>query len=185
MIRLRSVVDTLTIYRQSLGNKSRFENRTYVLLSSSAMIRRLLPDPGVARVLTLATFVNTLGNGLWMTSSALFLHRSVGLSVTQIAIGLTVTGLVTAVASTPLGYLADRYGPRGMQMLFLAVTGVLTIGLAMISNFPQFVLLASLIGIADAGARGARGAVIAGAVPADLRVRTRAYLRATTNLGIS
>ena len=33
--------------------------------------------------------------------------------------------------------------------------------------------------------RGARGAVIAGAIPADQRVRTRAYLRATTNVGIS
>ncbi|GAB3955837.1 hypothetical protein GCM10027614_66370 [Micromonospora vulcania] len=39
--------------------------------------------------------------------------------------------------------------------------------------------------LADAVERGARGALIAGAIPADQRVHTRAYLRATTNVGIS
>jgi hypothetical protein len=42
-----------------------------------------------------------------------------------------------------------------------------------------------LAAVADAGARGARGAIIGSALPADQRVRTRAYLRAVTNLGIS
>ncbi|MFI6268738.1 hypothetical protein [Micromonospora zamorensis] len=38
---------------------------------------RLLPPPGPARVLTLGTLVKTVGRGLWLVASALFLTRSV------------------------------------------------------------------------------------------------------------
>jgi hypothetical protein len=155
------------------------------------MLKKILPAPGVARVLTLATLVNTVGNGLWMTSSALFLHRMVGLSVAQIAAGLTVAALVTMAASVPLGYLADRRGPRGVQLASLVIQGALTVALAGVTlvparaAFPVFLLVSVLAAVADAGSRGARGAIIGGALPADQRVRTRAYLRAVTNLGIS
>jgi MFS family permease len=155
------------------------------------MLKKILPAPGVARVLTLATLVNTVGNGLWMTSSALFLHRMVGLSVAQIAVGLTIAALVTMTASVPMGYLADRRGPRGVQIVSLVMEGVLAVGLAGVTlvptgaAFPVFLTVSVLAAVADAGARGARGAVIGNALPADQRVRTRAYLRAVTNFGIS
>ncbi|HEX7744574.1 MAG TPA: MFS transporter [Micromonosporaceae bacterium] len=146
---------------------------------------RLLPELRAARILTLSTLVNTVGRGTWLTVSALFLTRSVGLSVAEVGLGLTVTALVSLVASAPMGYLADRYGPRGMQLAALLASGVLTAALVAVHSFPAFLAVGVLSAVADAAARGARGALIAGAVPADQRVRTRAYLRATTNLGIS
>jgi MFS family permease len=145
----------------------------------------LLPPPGAARVLVLSTLVHTVGRGIWLTAGALFLTRSVGLSVPQLGLGLTVAALVSLVASTPAGYLADRYGPRGIQFVALLACGGLTVGLALVRSFPSFLAVALAIALAEATFRGARGAVIAGAVPADQRVRTRAYLRATTNVGIS
>ncbi|WP_091340113.1 MFS transporter [Micromonospora rhizosphaerae] len=146
---------------------------------------RLLPDPGPARTLALSTLVNTVGRGTWLTVSALFLTRSVGLSVAQVGLGLTVTALVSLVASTPMGYLADRHGPRGIQLTALLASGVFTAALVAVRSFPTFLLVGVLMAVADAAGRGARGALIAGAVPADQRVRTRAYLRAVTNVGIS
>jgi MFS family permease len=146
---------------------------------------RLLPPPGAARVLALSTLVNTVGRGVWLTASALFLTRSVGLSVTQVGLGLTVTALVSLVVSTPAGYLADRYGPRGIQFVALLFCGGLTAALALVGSFASFLVVSIAMALAEAAFRGARGAVIAGAVPADQRVRTRAYLRATTNVGIS
>ncbi|MEU3454977.1 hypothetical protein ABZ671_15455 [Micromonospora sp. NPDC006766] len=40
----------------------------------------MLPPPGNARILIFTHFVNTFGNGAYLTTSALFLTRSVGLS---------------------------------------------------------------------------------------------------------
>src|SRR5688572_29693098 len=73
----------------------------------------LLPEPVLIRTLAVATLVTTIGNGLWMVSSALFLTRSVGLSIAQTVLALTLVALVSLVSSTPVGYLAARLGPRG------------------------------------------------------------------------
>lgn len=146
---------------------------------------RLLPEPGPSRTLALSTLVNTVGRGTWLTASALFLTRSVGLSVTQVGVALTLTALVSLVASTPMGYLADRLGPRGLQMAALLASAGCTAALVSVRSFTGFLVVGVLMAVADAGTRGARGALIAGAVPPDQRVRTRAYLRAVTNVGIS
>ncbi|HEX5598715.1 MAG TPA: MFS transporter [Micromonosporaceae bacterium] len=146
---------------------------------------RLLPESGAARTLTVATLVNTVGRGIWLTVSALFLTRSVGLTVPQVGIGLAVIALVSLIAATPMGYLADRHGPRNIQVVALVAVGGLTAAMSTVRSFPAFLLVGVATAVADAAVRGARGAVIAGAVPADQRVRTRAYLRATTNVGIS
>ncbi|RKR90782.1 putative MFS family arabinose efflux permease [Micromonospora pisi] len=145
----------------------------------------LLPEPGPARILAISTLVQTVGRGIWLTASALFLTRSVGLSVTQVGLGLTVTALVSLIASAPMGYLADRYGPRGVQLLGLLASAGFTGALIAVHSFPQFLAVGIATALSDAAFRGARGAMIAGAVPPDQRVRTRAYLRATTNVGIS
>ncbi|NES16104.1 MULTISPECIES: MFS transporter [Micromonospora] len=146
---------------------------------------RLLPEPGPARTLALSTLVNTIGRGTWLTASALFLTRSVGLSVSQVGLGLTLTALVSLVASAPMGYLADRYGPRGLQLGALLASAVCTAALLAVGSFATFLLIGALMALVDAASRGSRGALIAGAVPPDQRVRTRAYLRAVTNVGIS
>ncbi|MFI6759496.1 MFS transporter [Micromonospora sp. NPDC050417] len=146
---------------------------------------QLLPEPGPARILAISTLVQTVGRGIWLTASALFLTRSVGLSVTQVGLGLTVTALVSLIASAPMGYLADRYGPRGVQFIGLLASAGFTGALIAVHSFPQFLAVGIATALSDAAFRGARGAMIAGAVPPDQRVRTRAYLRATTNVGIA
>ncbi|MEV1328942.1 MFS transporter [Micromonospora costi] len=146
---------------------------------------RLLPEPGPARTLALSSLVNTIGRGTWLTASALFLTHSVGLTVAQVGLGLTVTALVGLVASAPTGYLADRYGPRGIQMAALLASAACTAALVAVRSFAEFLVVGVLMAVADAASRGSRGALIAGAVPAEQRVHTRAYLRAVTNVGIS
>ncbi|GAA4562373.1 MFS transporter [Micromonospora coerulea] len=145
----------------------------------------LLPQPGPARTLALSALVNTVGRGTWLTISALFLTRSVGLTVGQVGLGLTITALVSLVASAPMGYLADRYGPRGIQLAALLGSAACTAALVAVRSFWTFLLVGVLMAVADSASRGARGALIAGAVPPDQRVHTRAHLRAVTNVGIS
>ncbi|MEV5689893.1 MFS transporter [Micromonospora globbae] len=118
---------------------------------------RLLPEPGPARTLALSTLVNTVGRGTWLTVSALFLTRSVGLTVAQVGVALSVTALVSLVASTPMGYLADRHGPRGLQLAALVASAVCTAALVAVRSFAAFLVVGVLMAVADSATRGARG----------------------------
>lgn len=140
---------------------------------------------GPLRLLVAATLVNTLGNGLWMASSALFLTRSAGLSIAQTGLALTVTALVCMVSSAPMGYVADRHGARGVLVAGLVALAAGTAALALVGSVWTYLLVAVPMAVADAAQRAAKGAVIAGVVPADQRVHTRAYLRSVTNVGIA
>lgn len=148
-------------------------------------ITGVLPQAGPARTLAIATFVNTVGNGLFMTVSAIFFTRSVGLSVREVGIGLTIAAAAGLVVSAPIGHLADRWGPREVLIALALSQAVTAVALVVVHSFWMFVLIVSVGGMVDRGASAARGAVIAGALPADGRVRARAYLRAVTNVGIS
>ncbi|MCW2506627.1 MAG: hypothetical protein JWO79_4911 [Actinomycetia bacterium] len=147
--------------------------------------QRLLPDPGPARVLAAGTLADTLGKGLTLSLSAIFFTRSVGLSVREVSIGLAAAAVVSFLTSTPLGHLADRIGPREV-LAALQVAQVGTVGcLAFTRSFWPFLVLSCVSAACGRGASAARGAVVAGLLPPDRRVRLRAQLRAITNVGIS
>lgn len=100
----------------------------------------MLRGPGPLRNLSTLTLINTTGNGLWLTVNALYLTRVGGLSAGQVGLGLTVAGAVCMVASAPMGYLADRRGPRGTQAVFLAALAVLALGMLVVRSFAALVV---------------------------------------------
>ncbi|ADB34104.1 major facilitator superfamily MFS_1 [Kribbella flavida DSM 17836] len=146
-----------------------------------AMTASLAPE---VRRLVVATLVNTFGNGVYAAVGALYLTRGAGLSVAEVGLGLTVAGLVGLLASTPLGVVADRLGPNRAYVGFLLLQALTMTALTQVGSLALYVVVAAVTAIADSGQRGAKGALIAGLVPADQRVRTRALLRVTTNIGM-
>jgi MFS family permease len=153
--------------------------------SLGTLATRLLPERGPTRVLTSATFVNTLGLGLWLTGSVLFFTRSVGLSAAHVGVGISLAGLVSLVAGMPLGHVADRLGAKRTLIVVLLVLTADTAAYALVHSFWAFLVVICVDTAASAGSSAARGALIAGLFPGPERVRVRAYLRAVTNLGIS
>jgi MFS family permease len=129
--------------------------------------------------------VNTVGNGLFMTGSAVFFVRSVGLSPAQVGAGLTIAGGVGLVAGIPAGRMADRRGAREVAVPLLLLEASCAGCFALIHQFWAFLLVATGASIGDGASSAVRGALIAGVVPPDEVVRTRAFLRSVTNLGIS
>ncbi|ADL45397.1 hypothetical protein ACIBSS_33085 [Micromonospora aurantiaca] len=87
-----------------------------MITAARPRLRRLLPTSAPARVLVVTTVVNTIGNGLWVTISMLYLTRVVDLGATPVGLGLTVAAAVSFAASTPMGYMADRYGRRRLEL---------------------------------------------------------------------
>ncbi|MFH8757258.1 MFS transporter [Streptomyces atroolivaceus] len=147
-------------------------------------LARLLPERGPKRTLALATFVNALGSGMFMSSSALYFTRVVHLPMSQVAFGLFAGAMVGLVAGVFGGRIADRWGARETQIaVMLAGTAFMGCFL-LVDAFWSFVLISILTGVVFAADKSSRAPLVRG-FGGDDPAGFRAYLRAATNLGIS
>lgn len=134
--------------------------------------------------MALTTLVNTVGNGMFMTLSALFFTRVIGLSITRVGIGLTVAGLIGLIGGVPIGHLADRRGPRGTYAILLVIQAAAMAAYLSVHSFWAFVAVETLGQLAQGGSQSAKGPIIR-RLGGDTPARFRAYLRAVTNVGIA
>jgi MFS family permease len=137
------------------------------------------------RKLAAAQLANSIGDGAFYVTSALYFTRVVGLSATQVGLGLTIAWAVGFTAGVPLGHLADRRGPRSTAQL-LALTTAATIGMFLfVRDFLPFVAVASLYTSSQCGLTAARQALLAGLVAPGQRTRTRAVIQSAVNAGLA
>ena len=134
--------------------------------------------------MALATLVNTVGNGMFMTLSALFFTHVVGLSIGRVGVGLTIAGVVGLVGGVPIGHLADRRGPRGIYVTMLVVQAVVMVAYLAVHSFWAFVIVETLGQLAQGGSSSAKGPIIR-RLGGDAPAHFRAYLRSITNVGIA
>ena len=87
------------------------------------------PTP-LARRLSAQSVLFAVGEGFFLTGSAVFFTHIVGLSAAQVGLGLTIAGVVTFFFAVPLGRLADRIGPKRMWALGALARGAALPGLA-------------------------------------------------------
>ena len=146
---------------------------------------RFVPPAGPPRVLALAQLANSLGDGAFYACSALFFTRVVGLSATQVGLALTLAWATGMLAGVPLGYVADRFGPRRTAVVLAVATGGTLTSFLVVRSFPLFLLVASLYACCQGGLTSARGALLAGLVDAGERTRVRAHLQSTLNAGLA
>ncbi|WP_169811332.1 MFS transporter [Nocardia anaemiae] len=139
---------------------------------------------GAARALACAVLITAIGNGLYLAGAVLFLTRSVGLSGTDVGIGLTIAGVAGLGAGPVMGHLADRFGAREVYLITLTAEALATGSLVLVHAFAVFVVVAAAVGIAEQGSRAVRGALIA-RIGGDGRARLRGYLRSVTNIGVA
>jgi MFS family permease len=145
----------------------------------------LLPPSGAARILTLNAFVGAIGTGLFLTGSVLYYTRVVGLSNTQVGLGLSVAGLGGLFAAVPTGAIADRLGAR-RTLVALHLWRIVGYGLlAVVHSFWAFLVMVCLVTVADRAGPPINQAMVGTLFTKQQRVRTMAYLRAVRNLGLS
>lgn len=148
-------------------------------------LRRLLPEPGPGRLLVLCTAVASLGNGLYMTGGAVYFVHKVGLSPGQVGIGLSLAGVLALPLGVPVGQLADRFGPRGTTAVLALCKAVMLTLAAFADSFPAYLAVVALLGVAENTGHVARGALVAGVMGRDGRVRLSAYMRSVFNGGFA
>ncbi|MFF2043790.1 MFS transporter [Kitasatospora sp. NPDC058170] len=143
-----------------------------------------VPTPsGPQRALIAASFISRVGNGLFNTASALYFTLVVHLPAGQVGAGLTIAGLVGLLAGIPAGNLADRYGPRTVWLVAVAMQAVTMAAFVLIHDWVTFTLIATLDRLAATAGGSAGGALVArsgGERPAAFRARLRTYV----NLGV-
>ncbi|GAA3669190.1 MFS transporter [Nonomuraea antimicrobica] len=137
------------------------------------------------RILAHAQLANSIGDGVYLVTSAFYFARIVGLSATEIGLGLTLGWAVGSVAGVPLGHLADRRGPRGVAVVLALATAVAVASFLFVRSFALFTLVACLYGTAQTGLSAARQALLAALVEPAERTSVRAMLQATLNGGLA
>ncbi|MEU6143381.1 MFS transporter [Streptomyces sp. NPDC047081] len=149
------------------------------------MTPRLVPPAGPQRVLALAQLTNSIGDGAYYVTSALYFTHVVGLAPARVGLGLTLAWAVGSLAGVPLGRLADRRGPRGTAVLLALGTGAAVGSFLVVRGFVPFVLAACAYATAQSGLAAARQALLAGLVTAGERTGLLAHLQATLNAGLA
>ncbi|MFD4194576.1 MFS transporter [Amycolatopsis thermoflava] len=138
-----------------------------------------------ARLLASAQLVNSLGDGAYYVTSALYFTLVIGLPPAQVGLGLTLGWAAGAVAGVGAGHVADRYGPRRVAVLLALGTAVALGGFVFARSFPAFLALAGAYACGQSGLAAARQALLAGLVEPAHRTRVRAHLQAATNAGLA
>ncbi|WP_428954129.1 MFS transporter [Streptomyces sp. cg35] len=144
-----------------------------------------MPSRSHVRALAAAQLANSVGDGAYYVTSALYFTRVVGLSATQIGLALTLAWAVGAVAGVPLGALADRRGPRGASVLLALATAAAVLSFLVIRSYPAFLLAVVAYAVAQCGLAAARQALLAGLVEPDERTGVLARLQSTLNAGLA
>lgn len=149
------------------------------------MTNSLVPPAGPQRVLALAQLTNSVGDGAYYVTSALYFTHVVGLAPARVGLGLTLAWAVGSLVGVPLGRLADRRGPRGTAVLLALATGFAVGSFLFVRGFVPFVLAACLYAAAQSGLAAARQALLAGLVSAGERTGLLAHLQSTLNAGLA
>ncbi len=148
-------------------------------------MRGLLPEDRQDWLLSLGTLADAIGLGLFVTVSTIFFTRSVGLSVSQVGVGLSVAGLVGFAMAVPIGRLADHFGPRGVSVVIALIQAGVMASYTVVRSFPAFLLVVVLFSLAESGSYAARQVLVGQLAKQGSRVRLQAYQRSVLNVGIA
>ncbi len=136
-------------------------------------------------MLALAQLSNSVGDGAYYVTSALYFTHVVGLAPTRIGLGLTVAWAIGSVVGVPLGRIADRRGARGTAVLLALATSAAVASFLVVRDFLPFLMAACLYATAQSGLAAARQALLAGLVAKEERTSALAHLQSTLNAGLA
>lgn len=140
------------------------------------------PTPLVRR-LSAQSVLSAFGDGVFLTGSAVFFTQIVGLSATQVGLGLTLAGAATFALSVPLGKLSDRFGAKRVWALSSLLEALLYLVWLTIGGMLAFVVMLIGLELVSSASRSARNAYRFDVFPRAERVRSNAYFRAARNVG--
>jgi MFS family permease len=147
--------------------------------------RRMRPPSPLAGRLATQSLLFALGEGTFMTGSAVFFTQIVGLSAAQVGLGLTIAGAAAFMAAWPAGKLVDWFGPKRCWALSAAGQASLFTVWPFIHGFGGYVAMAATMEVIGSLGGAAYGAYTIDVLPPHERVTSRAYMYSALNVGFT
>jgi MFS family permease len=148
-----------------------------------AWFRETLPAAGNARRLGVLTLIQSLGLGVFLTSSAVFFTRTIGIPAQRVGLALSVAGLCGLLCTVPIGRLADRLGAGRVLTANFLLAAVGFTAYCMVDGFAAFLAVACAIAVLETSAGALQASLTDALVGEAERVRVSAQMRSLFNLG--
>jgi len=168
---------------EGTGGDHRYWSARGLLGRARRIHSRILPPPGPQRALAGSVFAVTIGGGLLLGSSTLYLTRIVGMSSVQVGLGLTVGAALGLAAGPLVGHVADRMGPREVHIVTMLCGAGATAGFVLVRTFWALVLVSLLTALVGAAGQASRAPLIR-ALAGERSTWFLSYQRAITNVGV-
>lgn len=147
--------------------------------------RRQLPPSPLARSLSVQSILFAVGEGTFITGSAVFFTQIVGLSAAQVGIGLTVAGIVSFFFAVPAGKLADRVGTKRIWAISAFATSLLYFVWPLLHGFAAYLVMMVVLEVVSQAGWSGRGAYTIDIFTKEERVQSQAFMRAALNIGFT
>jgi MFS family permease len=147
--------------------------------------QRQLPPSPLARSLSIQSILFAVGEGTFITGSAVFFTQIVGLSAAQVGIGLTVAGITSFFFAVPAGRLADRVGTKRIWAISAAMTAALYLVWPFIHGFVAYLVMMVVLEVVSQAGWSGRGAYTLDIFTREERVESQAFMRAALNIGFT
>lgn len=144
---------------------------------------RILPPTKLERDLVWQCVLSAFATGTFLTGTAVYFTKIVGLSGAEVGLGMSIAAGITLLLQLPMGRLADQVGAKPLWALASAVEAALYFAWPLIGGMVTFVLMLSVLAIFETAGRNARNVYRIAVFPREVRVRALAYMRAARNVG--
>jgi MFS family permease len=151
----------------------------------ATLVRQVRPPSPLAGRLATQSLLFALGEGTFMTGSAVFFTQIVGLTAAQVGLGLTIAGVASFLAAWPMGKLVDRFGPKRCWSVSAVGQASLFTLWPFIDGFAGYVTMAVVMEVVGSLGGAAHQAYTIDVLPPDERVRSRAYMYSALNVGFT
>lgn len=151
---------------------------------TTAIAERIRIEDPVLKILATSTFFSTLGRGVFLTLTTLYLGFVVKLNPGQIALVFGAASVTAIVFSLVGGHLSDRVSARRMTAIFMLLNGATLIGYVFVHEVLLALVVACVQGATGSLGHSAQSAIMGRAFSGSSGVRARAVLRTLTNIGI-
>ena len=145
--------------------------------------RAIMPPTKLERDLAIQCVLSAFATGSFLTGTAVFFTKVVGLTGAQVGLGLSIAAAVTVLLQLPLARLADRFGAKPLWVVASAIEAALYFVWPLIGSMVTFVAMLSVLAVFETAGRNARNVYRIAVFTRETRVRAMAYMRAARNVG--
>jgi MFS family permease len=149
----------------------------------TSALTRILPPTPLERWLAIQCVLSAFATGSFLTATAVFFTRIVGLSGAEVGLGMSVAAAVGLAVQVPLGRITDRVGARELWVLAAAGEAVMYFVWPLIGGLTAMVAMLAVVTVFEVAGRNARNVYRIAVFSRETRVRAMAYQRAARNVG--